>query len=109
MDFAMTPMKLKPGRPPKKLSEQRRHILSVRFREKTWARLVRAAESNRRSLSQEVEFRVEQALLQHGYASREESMAAYRAEQQHLRKLKELAEKRDPSVQWLIDMLERKK
>ena len=104
------PKKAKMGRPPKKASEQRRHVLSVRFRDVTWQRLLKAIDHSRRSLSQEVEFRVEQALLEHGYATPEESMAMYRSELQITRKLSKLIRDRDPSVQsFIVDLLGKKK
>lgn len=94
------------GRPPKDPTQQRRHVLSVRVRDAVWEKLQTAAASNRRSISQEVEFRIEQALNEHGYATAEEAQAMYSAEVEADRALERLMKK---SGLTLSDFVMRKK
>jgi hypothetical protein len=49
------------GRPPLRDTDRRKHIMSVRVRPQLHALLQEAAETNGRTLSQEVEFRIEQS------------------------------------------------
>jgi hypothetical protein len=55
------PKKPRLGRPPLKAVNRRKHTLSVRVREKLRRQLEQSAEEEGRTLSQEVEFRVEQS------------------------------------------------
>ena len=55
------PKKARLGRPPLKAVDRRKHIMSVRVREKLRRQLEQSAEEEGRTLSQEVEFRVEQS------------------------------------------------
>lgn len=52
----------KRGRPPKPAAERRRHNQTFRCNDEMLARLQREAEQNQRSVSEEVEYRVAQAL-----------------------------------------------
>jgi len=57
----MQPKKPKRGRPPKPKTERRRNILSVRVRDETLKALTSCAEKAERSISQEVESRLERS------------------------------------------------
>lgn len=55
-------MKRKRGRPPKPAAERRRHVLGLRIRDETKARLQAAADRNQRTMTAEAEERLERSL-----------------------------------------------